>query len=126
MSGGKAAWMGNQEGVLPKASGWRECMGLRAELRNHAAGLIAERNLTVDTTISIAVGGSSKALVRRKSGKNLDECAAVKGTVWVCPAGIVQHLTETSALAPQILHVLMPRTGFDGLADDRLPVADPS
>jgi len=117
--------MGNQEAGLLKSSAGRGWMGLRAELRNHAPGLIAERYLTVDTTISIAVGGSSKALVRRKSGKNLDECAAVKGTVWVCPAGIVQELTETSALTPQILHVLMPRKGFDGLADDSLRGADP-
>ncbi|HWX59483.1 AraC family transcriptional regulator [Bradyrhizobium sp.] len=117
--------MKQQEAGLLKSSAGRGWRGVRAELRSHAPGLIVERNLAVDTTISIAVGGSSEAVVRRKSGKNLDECAAVKGTVWVCPAGIVQDLTETSALAPQILHVYVPREGFDCLADDSLRGTDP-
>ena len=110
---------------LIRSSAGRGWMGVRAELRNHAPGLIAEQNLAVDTTISIAVGGSYEAVVRRKSAKNLDECAAVKGTVWVCPAGIVQELTETSAPAPQILHLYVPRKAFDCLADDSLRGTDP-
>jgi AraC family transcriptional regulator len=121
----KARYMKHQVAGLLKSSAGRGWMGVRAELRNHAPGLIAERNLAVDTAISIAVGGSCEAVVRRKSGKNLDECAAVKGTVWVCPAGIEQELTETSALAPQILHVYLPTKGFDCLADDSLRGVDP-
>jgi len=117
--------MKHQEAGLLKSSAGRGWMGVRAELRNHARGLIAERNLAVDTAISITVGGSCEAVVGRKSGKNLDECAAVKGTVWVCPAGIEQELAETSALAPQILHVYLPSKGFDCLADDSLRGADP-
>lgn len=114
----------HEAGLLRSSLG-RGWVGVGAELRNHAPGLIAERKTGVDTELAIAVGGSSEAVISRRSGKNLDECAAAQGTVWICPAGIQEDLIEASTLTPQILHVWMPRKTFDDLADDSLRGVDP-
>jgi AraC family transcriptional regulator len=113
------------EAGLLRSSAGRGWMGVVAELRNHGPGLVAERKTGVDTELAVAVGGSSEAVIRRRSGKNLDECAAVQGTVWVCPAGVREESIEASAMTPHILHVFMPRKAFDDLADDSLRGADP-
>ncbi len=113
----------HEVGLLRSSAG-RGWVGVTAELRNHAPGLITERKTGVDTELAIAVGGSTDAVITRRSGRNLDECAAARGTVWVCPAGI-QELIEASALTPQILHIWMPRKIFDDLAGDSLRGDDP-
>jgi len=114
-----------QNGGLLKSSAGRGWVGVTAELRNHAAGLIADRKTGVDTELAIAVGGSPEAVIRRGSGKSLDECAAAQGTVWVCPAGVQEDFVEGSALTPHILHIWMARKPFNDLADDSLRGADP-
>src|ERR1700722_12320082 len=114
-----------QEVGLLKSSAGRGWTGAAAELRSHASGLIVDRKTSVETELAIAVGGSPDAVIRRLCGKHVDETAAVQGTVWVCPAGIQEDLIEASALAPQILHVWIPRLVFDNLADDSLRGADP-
>lgn len=114
-----------QEVGLLKSSTGRGWTGAAAELRSHAPGLVTDRKTSIDTELAIAVGGSPDAVIRRLSGKHVDEAAAVQGTVWVCPAGIQEDLIEASAWAPQILHVWIPRLVFDNLADDSLRGADP-
>jgi AraC family transcriptional regulator len=114
-----------QEAGLLRSSTGRGWVGIAAELRNHAAGLVADRKTSADTELAIAVGGSRESVIRRRSGKGLDECTAVQGTVWVCPAGMQEESIEASALTPQILHVWMPRKAFVALADDSLRGADP-
>lgn len=110
---------------LLRSSVGRGWVGVGAELRNHAPGRIAEQKTGVDTELAIAVGGSSEAVISRRSGKNLDECTASQGTVWICPSGIKEDLIESSTMTPQILHVWMARKTFDDLADDSLRGSDP-
>jgi AraC family transcriptional regulator len=112
------------EAGLLRSSAGRGWVGVAAELRNHASGLIADRKTAVDTELAIAVGGSPESVIRRKSGKNLDECAAAPGTVWVCPAGIQEELIEASALTSHILHVYLPKKTIEDLTDDSLRGAD--
>jgi hypothetical protein len=94
-----------------------------AELRNHAPGLIVDRKTSVATEIGIAVGASHNSIIRRGSGKRRDECAAVRGTVWVCPAGITEDFIEGTGRGhqarPAFLGRGQRRLGQTGPASDR-------
>jgi AraC family transcriptional regulator len=107
-----------REAGLLRSSAERGWVGLAAELRTHASGLILEQKASAHTELAIAVEGSAETVIRRRSGKILDECAAALGTVWLCPAGTREEFVETSALTPILLHIFMPIRAFEGQAND--------
>jgi AraC family transcriptional regulator len=117
--------MNYQQPGLLKSSAGRGWNGLNAELRNHAPGLIVEKKVSADTELAIAVLGSSDAVVRRISGKNVDAHAPIQGTVCVCPAGVTEDIIEGTAHNPHILHLWIPRLTLDQLVHDSLRGADP-
>lgn len=109
-----------EPGLLVSSAG-RSWVGLYAELRTHAPGLILEKKTSVDMELAIAVGGPTETVIHRASGKIEDRCVAVPGTVWTCPAGTREDYVESSGLTPPILHIFMPTRIFDGfVVDSRL------
>lgn len=109
---------------LLKASAGRGWAGVGAELLVHAAGVILERKTSPDTELAIAVGGPTDVVIRRASGRIKDECVAVPGTVWTCPAGTQEDFVECSGTTPPILHIFMPASSFGGMVEDSRRGAD--
>jgi AraC family transcriptional regulator len=107
-----------REAGLQMSSAGRGWTGVTAELRIHAAGLILERKTSADMELAIAVGGPTETVIHRASGRIVDRCVAVPGTVWTCPAGTTEDFVESSALTPLILHIFMPARAFAALAED--------
>jgi AraC family transcriptional regulator len=116
---GEARAMKYQQAGLLSASTGRGWVGITAEVRTHAAGLILENKTSTDMELAIAVGGPTDAVIHCISGKRESRCLAVAGTVWTCPAGTREDFVESSALTPSFLHVFMPARAFESLAEDR-------
>jgi AraC family transcriptional regulator len=95
------------EGLLASSAGlgWS---GLSAALHTLRRGQFA-RKPEMGVSVAVAISPSN-SLITRSGGGMGDRSIAQRGTVWLCPA--VEHLIETSAPVPQILHLYLPTRHF--------------
>jgi len=96
------------QGVLASSVdlGWS---GLSAELRTHERGVFTWKNTKPETEICVAIRGSN-SLVTRLGGGVVDRTVAQQGTVWLCPPE--EHLIDSSAPMPELLHIYLPTQHF--------------
>ena len=86
---------------------------LSAELRSHPAGEIGAftpQNALITQTIR----DTNFAFSIRGSGGVRQKVVATPGTIWLCPAGIREEVTQLSGDMPEVLHVYLPPHSFLG------------
>ena len=90
---------------------------ISADLRSHTAGetpVIPREHVQ----LCFAVVGNEKCLVTRTGAGQRQETIALTGTAWLSPTGVGDNVVSISAPIPKGMHLYLPTTLFDRLADN--------
>lgn len=102
-------------GRLLGSSAGRNWSGVAAERWFHPAGDLPAF-VPVCTEIAVLVRGLST--VTRRAAGTCQRTEAVRGTVWLCPAGLREDFITVSQDITEVLHVYLPSQPFSALAND--------
>ena len=96
--------------------GWE---GLLVERWQHSEGDLGEVEVR-DTEIIVQLG--SRLHVRRRGDGRLQQCDAVPGTVWLCPAGVREDMIHLYGEVEESLHLFFPASPLSATALRELDV----
>ncbi|MBB3268691.1 AraC family transcriptional regulator [Azospirillum sp. OGB3] len=100
-------------GATSLGRGWN---GVAAELRSHPAGELPAI-VPTQMEITLATRRSPGAFVRRKGAGVRQRSAVEQGAIWLCPVGVGEDEISISAPLEEILHIYLPASRFDALAE---------
>jgi AraC family transcriptional regulator len=88
---------------------------LSAELRSHAPGrIVSIEQQSVEVVIALA--GTDGPVIRTGAGRQ-DETRPTSGTIWLVPSGVGPEEIVITTPIPRTLHLYLPVSQFDVLAD---------
>jgi AraC family transcriptional regulator len=96
------------------ALGWST---ISAELRSHG---VSQTPVVVPQQMELvlAVRGNEHGLVRRSGAGQRQQTIPTTGTIWLAPVAVGDDVVSISAPIPETLHLYLPTTLFQQLADD--------
>ncbi len=100
--------------VLASSSGWR---GISAEHRHHPTGLISSFQ-PQHLEVGIATGSHSACVVSRTGDRIRQHTKVEAGTIWFCPAGVLEEDIVLSQWH-HCLHIFLPPERFAQLSEER-------
>ena len=90
--------------------GWS---GLLAERWRHTEGDLGEVEVR-DTEIIVMLQGGLR--VRRRGDGRLQQCEAVPGTIWLCPAGVREDMIRLYGEVRESIHLFLPAAPLSATA----------
>ncbi|UOK69396.1 AraC family transcriptional regulator [Ancylobacter polymorphus] len=99
------------------SSARRNWSGMAAEIRNHPAGEIPPP-VPQQMEITLALRGAEGARVQRRAGGELQDTAVRRGTVWLCPIGVVEDSIRITDDLQDVLHIYIGREVFADMSRD--------
>ncbi len=90
--------------------GWS---GLLAERWRHSEGDLGEVEVR-DTEIIVMLQGGLR--VRRRGDGRLQQCEAVPGTIWLCPAGVREDMIRLYGEVRESIHLFLPASPLSATA----------
>ena len=90
--------------------GWS---GLLAERWRHSEGDLGEVEVR-DTEIIVKLQGGLR--VRRRGDGRLQQCEAVPGTIWLCPAGVREDMIRLYGEVRESIHLFLPASPLSATA----------
>lgn len=111
-----------QTGRRINTSADRNWSTLLAERWTHGQGALPDTK-PAETEIAIMLAG--KLRVKRRGDGQLQDTLAVPGTIWICPAGILEQEIYLSGDIEDCIHLYIPSTPLSSLALRELDI-DPA